>query len=93
MAPLVEMRLGKSYVFNLENNTPHAHPIHLHGMNFKVISSNARAVQPLITDTYLVLPDEKVQLALVADNVGDWVLHCHIIEHQKTGMTSFVRVT
>ncbi|MDO1581750.1 multicopper oxidase family protein [Rhizobium oryzicola] len=92
MAPLVEMKLGKSYVFNLENNTPHAHPIHLHGMNFKVISSNARAVQPLITDTYLVLPDEKVQLALVADNVGDWVLHCHIIEHQKTGMTSFVRV-
>jgi FtsP/CotA-like multicopper oxidase with cupredoxin domain len=24
---------------------------------------------------------------------GDWVFHCHIIEHQKTGMTSYVRVT
>lgn len=92
-APLAELKLGKSYVFNLTNNTPHAHPIHLHGMNFQVVASSARSVSPLISDTYLVLPDEKVQLALVADNIGDWVLHCHVIEHQKTGMTAYVRVT
>jgi FtsP/CotA-like multicopper oxidase with cupredoxin domain len=91
-APLAELKLGRSYIINLENVTPHAHPIHLHGMSFTVISSSTRAVMPLVSDTYLVQPDEKVQLALVADNPGDWVLHCHIIEHQKTGMTSFVRV-
>ncbi|MBY3582593.1 multicopper oxidase family protein [Rhizobium bangladeshense] len=92
-APLAELKLGKSYVFNLENTTPHAHPIHLHGMSFTVISSSTREVMTLVSDTYLVQPDEKVQLALVADNLGDWVLHCHIIEHQKTGMTSYVRVS
>ncbi|MFS8144593.1 multicopper oxidase family protein [Rhizobium sp. BR 249] len=92
-APLAELKLGKSYVFNLENTTPHAHPIHLHGMSFTVISSSTREVMPLVSDTYLVQPDEKVQLAFVADNPGDWVLHCHIIEHQKTGMTSYVRVS
>ena len=92
-APLAELKLGKSYVFNLENLTPHIHPIHLHGMNFQVVSSNMRQVPPLITDTYLAMPDEKVQLSLVADNPGDWVMHCHIIEHQKSGMTSYVRVT
>ncbi|AJC78732.1 multicopper oxidase protein [Rhizobium etli bv. phaseoli str. IE4803] len=92
-APLAELKLGKSYVCNLENTTPHAHPIHLHGMSFTVISSSTREVMPLVSDTYLVQPDEKVQLALVADNPGDWVLHCHIIEHQKTGMTSYVRVS
>lgn len=92
-APLAELKLGKTYVFNLENLTPHLHPIHLHGMNFQVISSSSRQVSPLISDTYLALPNEKVQLALVADNPGDWVLHCHIIEHQKTGMTSYVRVS
>ncbi|MBX4890985.1 multicopper oxidase family protein [Rhizobium bangladeshense] len=92
-APLAELKLGKSYVFNLENTTPHAHPIHLHGMSFTVISSSTREVMPLVSDSYLVQPDEKVQLALVADNLGDWVLHCHIIEHQKTGMTSYVRVS
>ncbi|MDM7981237.1 MAG: multicopper oxidase family protein [Rhizobium sp.] len=92
-APIAELKLGRSYLLNVENVTPHAHPIHLHGMNFKAISSNKREVQPLVSDTYLVLPDEKIQLALVADNPGDWVFHCHIIEHQKTGMTGYFRVT
>jgi FtsP/CotA-like multicopper oxidase with cupredoxin domain len=92
-APIAELKLGRSYLLNVDNVTPHAHPIHLHGMNFKAISSNKREVQPLVSDTYLVLPDEKIQLALVADNPGDWVFHCHIIEHQKTGMTGYFRVT
>lgn len=92
-APIAELKLGRTYLLNLENVTPHAHPIHLHGMNFKAIASNKRAVQPLVSDTYLVLPDEKVQLALVADNPGDWVFHCHVIEHQQTGMTGYFRVS
>lgn len=92
-APIADLKLGRTYLLNVENVTPHAHPIHLHGMNFKAIASNKRRVAPLISDTYLVLPDEKVQLALVADNPGDWVFHCHIIEHQKTGMTGYFRVT
>ncbi|MGO8183138.1 multicopper oxidase domain-containing protein, partial [Rhizobium leguminosarum] len=29
---------------------------------------------------YLIQPDEKVQLAFVADNPGDWLLHFHIID-------------
>ncbi|GEO84594.1 MULTISPECIES: multicopper oxidase family protein [Alphaproteobacteria] len=91
-APIAELKLGQTYLLNLENVTPHAHPIHLHGMNFQVVSSSTRQVLPLVSDTYLILPDEKVQLALVADNPGDWVFHCHIIEHQKTGMTGYLRV-
>jgi FtsP/CotA-like multicopper oxidase with cupredoxin domain len=92
-APIAELKLGQSYILNVENVTPHAHPIHLHGMNFKAISSSKHDVNAQVSDTYLVLPDEKVQLALVADNPGDWVFHCHIIEHQKTGMTGYFRVT
>ena len=92
MAPLAEMKLGRTYLLNVENVTPHAHPIHIHGVNFKVVSSSTRQVLPLVSDTYLILPDEKVQLAVVADNPGDWVFHCHIIEHQKTGMTGYVRI-
>ena len=91
-APLSELKRGKSYRIRLANPTPHAHPIHLHGMNFVVLSSNMRAVQPFVTDTWAMLPDEKVELGLVADNPGDWVFHCHIIEHQKAGMTTYLRV-
>ncbi|RVD68033.1 multicopper oxidase family protein, partial [Mesorhizobium sp. M4A.F.Ca.ET.029.04.2.1] len=84
-APLAELKLGRSYVIDMENLTPQSHPIHLHGMSFKVLSSSTRRVQPLVSDTYLIQPDEKVQLGFVADNPGDWLLHCHIIEHQKSG--------
>lgn len=91
-APLAELKLGKSYVLDMENLTPHSHPIHLHGMSFTVLSSSTGDVPPFVSDTYLVQPNEKVQLGFVADNLGDWLLHCHIIEHQKTGMTSYMRV-
>jgi FtsP/CotA-like multicopper oxidase with cupredoxin domain len=91
-APLSELKLGRSYVIDMENLTPHAHPIHLHGMSFTVLSSSVRDVMPFVSDTYLIQANEKVQLGLVADNPGDWLLHCHIIEHQKTGMTSYLRV-
>jgi len=91
VAPLAELKLGKSYVLQVANRTPHAHPIHLHGMSFRILSSNKRTILPPPTDTILLLPDEQAELGLVADNIGDWVLHCHIIEHQKTGMTGYFR--
>jgi FtsP/CotA-like multicopper oxidase with cupredoxin domain len=37
-------------------------------------------------------PREKVEIAFVADNPGDWMLHCHILEHQEAGMMGVVRV-
>ena len=90
--PLAVLKQGNSYVFSLINRTPHTHPIHLHGLAFRLLRSNKRALMPLVTDTALVLPDERIDVAFVADNPGDWAFHCHIIEHQKTGMTGYIRV-
>lgn len=92
VAPIEELKLGKSYVLEIANRTPHAHPIHLHGLSFRVLAANKRTVLPPPTDTILLLPDEQAKLALVADNPGDWLFHCHIIEHQKTGMAAYFRV-
>ena len=91
-APVSELKLGKSYVLQVRNRTPHAHPIHLHGLSFRILNSNKRTILPPPTDTILLLPDEQAELGLVADNPGDWLLHCHIIEHQKTGMSGYFRV-
>ncbi|WP_034854204.1 multicopper oxidase family protein [Sinorhizobium sojae] len=92
IAPIEEMKLGESYVLEIANRTPHAHPIHLHGLSFRILSSNKRSFLPPPTDTILLLPDERAEVALVADNPGDWVMHCHIIEHQKTGMTGYFKI-
>lgn len=27
------------------------------------------------------------------NNSGDWMLHCHILEHQEGGMMGVIRVT
>ncbi|WP_455272061.1 multicopper oxidase family protein [Rhizobium herbae] len=91
-APVSELKLGRSYVLQVRNRTPHAHPIHLHGLSFRILNSNKRTILPPPTDTILLLPDEQAELGLVADNLGDWLLHCHIIEHQKTGMSGYFRV-
>jgi FtsP/CotA-like multicopper oxidase with cupredoxin domain len=93
LAPLAELKLGSSYILVLHNRTPHAHPIHLHGMSFRLLRSDRRELPAIATDTVLVLPDERVAVGLLADNPGDWLLHCHVIEHQETGMTGFIRVT
>lgn len=91
--PLAVLERGKSYVLRLRNESPNLHPIHLHGLAFVPIRSNLRQLPPLITDTLLLLKDEQVEIALVADNPGDWAFHCHVIEHQKTGLAGYIRVT
>ncbi len=92
VGPLATLEQGKSYVLRLRNESPNLHPIHLHGLVFVPLKSNLRRLPPLLTDTMLLLKDEVVEIALVADNPGDWAFHCHVIEHQKTGLTGFIRV-
>lgn len=90
--PLVTFQKGRTYIIELINQTPHIHPIHLHGHTFKVIASSKGDVIPHYADTTIVAPKGRVKIALVADNPGDWMIHCHIIEHQETGMMGIFRV-
>ena len=92
LAPLADLSLGKSYIFRMKNETKNDHPIHLHGMAFKLLASNKRDLPPHWTDTALLRADETMEVAFVADNPGDWVFHCHVIEHQKTGLAGVIRV-
>jgi len=90
--PLAELKLGKSYIFELFNGTSHPHPIHLHGHTFRVLKSSKSEIVSHLADTVLVAPKERVEIGFTADNPGEWMMHCHIIEHQETGMMGYVRV-
>ncbi|MFN0218515.1 MAG: multicopper oxidase family protein [Hyphomicrobium sp.] len=90
--PLAKLKLGSSYIFELENRTPHAHPIHIHGHTFEVMSSNLRELIRHRADTVLLVPKERIEVAFVADNPGRWMFHCHILEHQETGMMGYLDV-
>eukprot|EP01030_Chromulinospumella_sphaerica_P008336 gene8336-8157_t len=90
--PIAKLEKGKSYIFELKNMTQYQHPIHLHGMSFKVIASNRHKVIPYFTDTYLLGKNERAQVALVADNPGVWMFHCHVIDHMETGLMAAIEV-
>lgn len=90
--PFAVLQRGGSYIFRLKNNSEFSHPIHIHGHTFKLLRSNKQNRPVHHTDTLLLLPDEQAEVAFVADNPGDWMFHCHIIEHQETGMMGYLRV-
>lgn len=93
MDPLLSLKLGKSVVLAMTNATAWHHPIHLHGHSFRVISRNGSSTPHREwQDTVLMAPREKVEIAFVADNPGDWMFHCHILEHQAAGMMGVIRV-
>jgi len=91
--PLIEIAAGRTCVIEIVNRTAWEHPMHLHGFAFRVLSRNgAPNMRGEWLDTVLVRPEEKVEIAFVADNPGDWLFHCHILEHMAAGMSGIVRV-
>ena len=93
-APVLTLDRGKSYVLAINNQTAWHHPIHLHGHSFRVVTRNGRPTQfRELCDTFLMAPRERAEIAFVADNPGDWMFHCHILDHQEAGMMSVIRVT
>jgi len=90
--PIATLRKNGHYIFELRNLSQYQHPIHLHGMTFKVISSNRKKIEPWFTDTYLLGKNETARIALVADNPGVWMFHCHVIDHMETGLMAAIEV-
>lgn len=90
--PLAQLTVGRSYRMKLGNETPQSHPVHIHGMTFRVLSSNKRDLPDHYADTVLLTPNERIEIAVKPTEPGDWMVHCHLIEHQETGMMGFFRV-
>jgi FtsP/CotA-like multicopper oxidase with cupredoxin domain len=92
--PLLTLERNRSYVLELVNDTMWHHPMHLHGHSFRVITRDGKPTQHREwQDTVLLSRQERAEIAFVADNPGDWMFHCHILEHQAAGMMGVIRVT
>jgi FtsP/CotA-like multicopper oxidase with cupredoxin domain len=93
MDPIFTLRRGQTCVIAMTNDTAWHHPMHLHGHAFRVLSRDGTPTRYREwQDTVLVAPRERVEIAFVADNPGDWMFHCHVLEHQAAGMMSTIRV-
>jgi FtsP/CotA-like multicopper oxidase with cupredoxin domain len=93
MEPMLTLPKGRTAVIAMSNETTWWHPMHLHGHAFRVVGRNCAPTHHREwQDTVLVAPRERVEIAFVADNPGDWMFHCHVLEHQESGMMGVIRV-
>jgi FtsP/CotA-like multicopper oxidase with cupredoxin domain len=94
MDPMLTLERNRTYILTLKNRTAWPHPMHLHGHSFRVLSRNGEpTAYRQWQDTVLLEREDQVEVAFVADNPGDWMFHCHILEHQASGMMGVIRVT
>lgn len=90
--PIAKLKRDGHYIFVLRNMAQYQHPIHLHGLIFKVLDSNRRKIEPYYTDTFLLGKNETARIAFVADNPGVWMFHCHVIDHMETGLMAAIEI-
>jgi FtsP/CotA-like multicopper oxidase with cupredoxin domain len=80
--------VGELQVWDVVNDTLMDHPFHLHGFFFQVLEVNGEP--PAFRsweDTVNVPPKGRVRIAwLPDDRPGEWMYHCHILEHHASGM-------
>ena len=90
--PLI-VRLGQRVRIRLINLGMDHHPIHLHGHTF-VVTGSEGGRQPNATwapgNTVLVGVAQSRDVEFVANNPGDWMLHCHLPHHMMNQMSSTV---
>ncbi len=78
------VRQGQRTRLRFTNRSTMFHPMHLHGHTFQV-RATADSAGPR-KDTVNVLSMHTTAVDFVADNPGQWVLHCHNLYHQEGGM-------
>jgi FtsP/CotA-like multicopper oxidase with cupredoxin domain len=87
-------RPGDTQVWTVKNTTKWSHPFHIHGFFFQVLDEKGAHVQPLEwKDTVNVPFEQTVRLVVRFDErEGDWMYHCHILDHADGGLMGTVRV-
>ena len=87
------LQRGQTAIIEVRNLSPTEHPFHMHGNPFEILSVNGRPPDwRTIEDTWNLAIRDVVRLRMVANNPGDWMVHCHILPHADDGMMTVLRV-
>src|SRR6478672_6509644 len=75
-------------VNEMDADHPMHHPFHVHGAGrFLILSRDSKPEANLVwKDTVLLRAGETVDILLDVSNPGLWMAHCHIAEHNQSGM-------
>jgi FtsP/CotA-like multicopper oxidase with cupredoxin domain len=87
--------VGAIEVWAIHNFTVDAHPIHVHELQFEVVNresledGHVRQPEPWekgLKDTVIAYPGEITRIKLHFDEAGQYVWHCHLVEHEDNEM-------
>lgn len=90
------VKLGDVEIWQFNNNTVDAHPMHLHLGHFQILERFNRQTNQILPiadydrgweDTFTVNPRENVKILVRFDQfAGRYVWHCHVLEHEDHEM-------
>ena len=98
--PAIVTTQGSVEDWVVENRSEETHAFHIHQLHFLVLEQNGQEVSGQFLDTINVpfwsgvgpYPSVKLRMDFRGPDVGDFVYHCHILEHEDGGMMAIIRV-
>ncbi|GAA2376005.1 multicopper oxidase [Catellatospora methionotrophica] len=91
-------KLNATEIWELHNFSVDAHPIHLHLVQFEILGRGVDGKTPPepgergTKDTVIALPGEITRVKAKFDLAGQYVWHCHLLEHEDNEMMRPYRV-
>jgi FtsP/CotA-like multicopper oxidase with cupredoxin domain len=101
--PAITTTQGSTEDWVIENRSNENHEFHIHQIHFLLLGRNGKPVgskQAQILDTVDLpywsgtgpYPSIKVRMDFRGPDIGDFVYHCHILDHEDGGMMAIIRV-
>ncbi len=101
--PSIVTTQGSVEDWTIENRALESHEFHMHQIHFKLMSRNGVALPAeaqQVLDTVDIpfwsgngpYPSITVRMDFRGPDIGDFVYHCHILDHEDGGMMAIIRV-
>jgi FtsP/CotA-like multicopper oxidase with cupredoxin domain len=86
--------LGETQIWDIKNDTEWDHPFHLHGYFFIALDEKDQPIRPLAWKDTVNIPMKTTArfLILFDERPGEWMFHCHILDHAEGGLMGTVQV-
>jgi len=101
--PNIVVKQGTVEDWIIENRSSELHAFHIHQLHFLLVDYRGKPVdEPFLRDTVnvpyydgkaLQYPSVRLRMDFRDPNIiGDFVYHCHLLEHEDEGMMGLIRV-
>ncbi|MGE3510702.1 MAG: multicopper oxidase family protein [Vicinamibacterales bacterium] len=87
-------KVGETQLWTITNRVKWAHPMHQHGFFFQIVDETGKPVEPIGWKDTVDVPINQTVRYLIKfdDREGEWMFHCHILDHADAGLMGTVLV-